>query len=303
MRLALGAATMTIAPFAYDSVRCLSALAALSLALALPAVAHARVYGERHITTNTNLTDDQFGSIIIDADHVELNCQGHQIHISSYTRPNCLVGGKCGIFLAHHSQVNIFNCNIVGEFDAGIDAYDSEYANLFGNSVTVGSGIGILVHESSNLIAQRTTVSSRGYGLFVDVSDGTTFDGLVIDGANVGIEADHSYGSDFEHLNVTNSFQGLVTRDGYGELLEESAFENNESALLFIDTQKIWVVHNTVSDSVSDGLSLTNVDGADIRENTITTSGSCDATMRSSANTTWELNTFTHICGDVPSRH
>jgi nitrous oxidase accessory protein NosD len=294
---------MTIAPFAHASVRRLSVLAAFSLALALPALAHARVYGERHITTNTRLTDDQFGSIVIDADRIELDCAGHQVHISSYTRPNCLAGGKCGIVLANHSAVHIQSCNVVGEFDAGIDVYAAESAYLFGNSVTVGSGIGILVHESTGLIAQRTTLSAGGYGLFLYGSSDSYFDGLAIDTANVGIESDDNTGSEFEHLNVVNSFQGFVTRNGYGELVDESAFENNGSALLFIDTQQVMVIHNTVSDSVSYGLSLTAVDGAEISENQIMTSGTCDATMKTSTNTTWRLNTFTRSCGDVPRQH
>jgi parallel beta-helix repeat protein len=82
-----------------------AALAALPFVLAPAASATS---GTLVITSNTTLTEDHFGSIVIDADNVTLDGAGHTVHGPSALFHGVLVSGRTGVTIKN-LRVSGFN--------------------------------------------------------------------------------------------------------------------------------------------------------------------------------------------------
>src|SRR6185503_4477779 len=78
------------------------------LALALTAIAAspsaANTFGTLYVSTDTMLTDDHDGDVVITSDHITLNCGGH------------LISGNLpvGIRLESRTDVTVQNCEVSG---------------------------------------------------------------------------------------------------------------------------------------------------------------------------------------------
>jgi parallel beta-helix repeat protein len=112
-------------------------IVALVLALAQPASA---TLGTLMISTDTTLTEDHFGSVVIDADSVILDCAGFSV-IGPGDLPD-------GIRMDGHSSVAISNCDVSG-FVRGFVLASSSGNQLVGNGAT-GNSVGYDLIEGSS---------------------------------------------------------------------------------------------------------------------------------------------------------
>jgi uncharacterized delta-60 repeat protein len=110
------------------------------------------------ITSDTELTADHEGAIVIGADNVTLNCQGHRVTGS---------GSGPGILVQDRSGAVIKNCRVMG-FGSGIDVVASSGTRLWRNRATGNQTYGFrLTGSSSNTLVGNISdhnASSAGEG-------------------------------------------------------------------------------------------------------------------------------------------
>ena len=141
---------------------------------------HANTFGTLVIASNTTLTEDHEGNIVIEADNVTLDCAGHTI-----SGP-----GDNGIFFQFRTGVTVKNCRVTGftfgilvddstnfalmdnvAFGNGAHAFDIERSSqgvLRGNTARENGGIGFAVESAS--IGNRLTenlATNNGEGFWV----------------------------------------------------------------------------------------------------------------------------------------
>lgn len=109
------------------------------------------------ITTSTTLTADITGAIVIGANQVSLNCNGHAISGVS-TSPTS--SPSSGILLDGKSGVTIQNCR-VSNFFIGFLLVNSTRNTLTGDSAT-GNGFGFLLSSSTNNLLSGDTANANG---------------------------------------------------------------------------------------------------------------------------------------------
>jgi parallel beta-helix repeat protein len=126
--------------------------------VALPANAAASS-GTMSITSDTTLTEDHNGTIIIDADDVTLNCQGRRVS----------AGGDFsnGIVAAGVRNVRVVNCWVTGFFEA-ITLFDTQGVILENNEIVDGE-TAILARGGGVLTITGNTIFRNTVG--VDIQD------------------------------------------------------------------------------------------------------------------------------------
>jgi hypothetical protein len=215
------------------------------------------VYGELHIAQNTTLTDNQYGSVVFDADDILLDCNGHSVNFSSsYSVANC-AGKKCGIVAAGKSSITIWNCVVNGSFDTGVQVTNGSYSGVAYTSV-YGSSTGFYSGGNTdawfeNLISRpRVGSSSRGllisndqFGSYavLDIapaSTGTIGSGIGITGSGevaidratvtrsgLGIFSTNSYRTSVGSSNVSGQTTGIYISGGYQHVISSSQVHSN----------------------------------------------------------------------------
>jgi nitrous oxidase accessory protein len=143
-----------------------SGLAATVLAtVALAGMPQAASAADLTITSNTTLTADHRGSIIIGSNGITLDCAGHSI-----TGP-----GFAGLDIRNVTGVTVKNCHISG-FDLGVFVYSAPANRLENNVVSGSSHDGIVLAQSRgndhNTLVGNTSTGNGGWGFAV--YDGTT---------------------------------------------------------------------------------------------------------------------------------
>jgi parallel beta-helix repeat protein len=135
------------------SIGRISVLAAV-VALVLPLLAaEARATSTWHIDSNTTLTEDYTGSIVIDADNVTLDCAGWRV-IGTNDSDGIVVDG--------HSGVSVRNC-VVEHFVYGIAVRNSSAGLLEHNEVRSNGLSGIEVAGSADVVVRQNTMHENGF--------------------------------------------------------------------------------------------------------------------------------------------
>lgn len=100
--------------------------------------------GTLSITTDTTLAEDHYGSIVIDADNVTLDCAGHQVIGLS-------TGTGVGVVLDGRSGVTVRDCHVMGGISGGFDLSGGSSDNtLSGNTVTGFAHAGFSLTNGAN---------------------------------------------------------------------------------------------------------------------------------------------------------
>jgi parallel beta-helix repeat protein len=175
------------------------------------------------ITTDTTLTEDFFGQIIIEADGITLNGDGHMIIGPGSS--NVLIGDPrikwaftIGILLEERTGVTVKNCRVTG-FGDGIYLYDSDGNTLLNNTANDNVFTGFVLSSSSNNILLNNTANNiidYGTGFVVEMSCGNTFKGNTANNNTRGFSlSDGCSGNVFEtntaKSNMESGFMLLYT--------------------------------------------------------------------------------------------
>ena len=191
------------------SFRSAVALAAFCSVLAPAARAHAYVMGERHITSDTVLKTDQYGSVVFDADDITLDCANHQVHISSASKPNCFSNqSKCAIVAYNHKNITIQNCAVVGGFDTRVAVDQSSAVTLDNVSATVTVNATAFHFEyTSDIVANQLYMLGPKTGMFVKNTYRANF-------SNIWIDSPHGKGV-WSQYNNEDTYTNLIVWDEY----------------------------------------------------------------------------------------
>jgi hypothetical protein len=303
----------------YRSEKLFRALVAAGLALCAMLVAseaRAVKYGMRTITSNTTLTDHQYGAVIFGANNITLDCAGFQVHISSYTKPNCGAGNaqKCAVVAIGRSNVHVKNCNIVGGFDYGAYMSGTNNSSIVwtqSNAIT-----GFRFEGNTNLKAEALDANfcaAGGYELRDNVNTKVYYSwatGVSGDGFDENRGTTTYYSRDTRATNSgVNGFECDNCLDityGYpgtnqGGLRSEG---NGQHGISIDNSQSIYVWHGTVQWNNRDGVRFQNVTNApgyhfsDFYQSYSFGNSRCDCRSDNSYGDVWDLSGCGSKCGN-----
>jgi parallel beta-helix repeat protein len=204
-------------------------------------VAAAQTSGTLVVASDTTLTTDHHGSIVIGANDVTLDCAGYSV-IGPSSDPEVVDG----IVIDGHSGVTVRNC-MVQQFAYGIVVRNSS-AGLFEHNEVRWNGLsGIDVVGSVDVIVRQNTVHENG-----------------LDTGYSGIDVE--YGS--SHVVVSgNTSSGNVGNGFYIYQASDLLFENNDAFAnsrgfdLNLEVTDSTFSNNRAVNNVGDGVSVSSSDG------------------------------------------
>ena len=146
---------------------------AACLVLVLAASPAGATSGTLPITSNTLLTEDHHGQIVIAADNITLDCGGHQI-IGAGWNPVAQTGDFAGVSLWGRAGVTVKNCHVTSGFKVGFFVWSSPNNTLQNNSSSGNQSEGFALASSPNNTGNTligNTASDNGWSGFA-VYDG-----------------------------------------------------------------------------------------------------------------------------------
>ena len=221
--------------------------------IAPPLPARAGTSGTLVVTTDTTLTEDHAGDVVIAADGVTLDCDGHSI-----TGP----GTGNGILLSGVDGTTVANCLIQG-FDTGVAVVNGSSGNVVSGSSVTGDGDGI--------------------GFLADGASGNTFDGNVATGNTDGFVLIRAANDNVVAGNaaVDNWNEGIKSVDGtLRNTIVDNTVSGSNKGVVILDSEDLVVERNMVSGAVNwfayglgTGLLGTGAHGNLLADNTAAASG------------------------------
>lgn len=91
--------------------------------------------------------------MVFDASNVTLDCAGYQVHISSFTKGRGPDREKVGVYALGKSHIEIKNCRIVGDFDAGLWVEGGSNLKVSDVYSSTGTGNSFLARLAPGVIA------------------------------------------------------------------------------------------------------------------------------------------------------
>ena len=204
------------------------------------------------ITSNTTLTGDHHGSIVIDADGVTLDCDGFRVvgpsSDSSFqdgivletrigvTIRDCIVEGfPRGILVANSSETTIVDNRLVGNGDNGLYLNNSFGSVVIGNVATGNSGSGYGGDFGWSTFERNIATANGGNGFDMTRSSHNTFRrNVVTDNGGQGFKI-------FDDTDWNVFDRNRVNRNGSTGFLMYGGFDTNQ------DYQLAPPDHNTFS--------------------------------------------------------
>jgi parallel beta-helix repeat protein len=190
------------------------------------------------ISTDTILTEDHVGNIVIGADNVTLDGNGHGIIGPSpdifICDPNTGdVSWTIGILLEGRTGVTIKNCSVTG-FGYGFFLNDSDRNILQGNIANDNAFIGFVLSYSSDNTLRDNTVSGNG------------------DDPGNGFELCTSFRNTFQGNTANDNSNGFTFDDSDGNILRGNTANNNTiSGFMVGYSSNNTLTDNTVSNNAN----------------------------------------------------
>jgi len=222
------------------------------------------VLGCSTITKNTTLTANRTTRIIIGADSITLNCDGHTITGSG-------TGSGNGIKLVSRTGVTIRNCTVTN-FDDGIQINQSNN-NTFENNLThhnIQEGFDIEDANTNNFVENTSRDNGRD-GFDVGTSSSNTFTGNVATGNGTSGSGGNGIELDFSASNIltantvnNNALNGFSLDSSSGNTFEGNTADNNTERGFQIETsnngsfRNNHATGNANEDARQDGFSTGN---------------------------------------------
>jgi parallel beta-helix repeat protein len=188
------------------------------------------------VTSDTTLATDYYGSIVIDADNVTLDCAGWKV-----------IGANDsdGIVIDGHSGVAVRNC-IVQQFVYGIVVKNSSAGLLEHNEVRWNGLSGIDVTGSVDVIVRHNTMHENGFDAGysgIDVEYGSS---------NVVVSSNMSWG---------NAGNGFYTYQSSNLVFDNNdAFSNTQGFDLDLETTDSTFSHNRAVNNGGNGVTSVTSD-------------------------------------------
>jgi len=163
------------------------------------------------ITTDTTLTEDHFGEIVIDADGVTLDGDGHMVigpgpDIFIWDPNMEDLSWPIGILIEGRTGVTVKNCHVTG-FGDGFFLNDSDGNTLKANTANDNAFIGFILSSSSNNILLNNTANGNG------------------DGAGFALE--RSFGNTLKGNTAKDNDQGFTLEESSGNIFEANMAKDN----------------------------------------------------------------------------
>lgn len=309
-------------------VRNLAASLTLAVALlAVPRSGHAQSCGDT-LTASTTLTSDVVDcglyGLVIGADDVVLDCDGHAIGgetLHSAPVAGVLIGGR--------ARVTVKNCR-VSRFTTGIDASQTTASTFESNTITdTGTGIALSRSASSNTlranaisgaltgIALRSSNSNavignalsgnRDNGVTLSFANGNTLDGNTVTGSAAGFNLESASSNTVSGNTLTgNKLAGITTYGITANVIRDNLITGNGAGgtgagVRLISSGSNQLLGNTITGNSGDGLLLGGATDSVIHRNTLR-ANTRDLSSDSSSGNDLTLNYFggALTCADKP---
>jgi len=214
------------------------------------------------------------GTLIIDADSIELDCNG-AIIIGD--------GQGYGIFMENRTGVTIRNCVLQG-YDRAINVYNTNNSQIVDNeidgSVVAGSVNGIYVRTSTDLnISNNSVHDTIGDGITMigllggmkPNSDNTfynnsLYDSIGGDGLDLTVNENSTI---YNNLIYSNGQDGIAATSGYNHSIYNNTIYENTQYGISVAESNITIFGNNISDNTDSGIYITNSNNT-IYNNTLT---------------------------------
>jgi parallel beta-helix repeat protein len=229
------------------------------------------LYPTLRITEDTTLTEDYSGHILIEADGVTLDGNGHTITGAGFWRWSSFQ--RCwdysvGIVLDGKSDVTVKNCRVTN-FATGFSVFASDGNILLNNIVYENVDCGfLLTFSSNNTLLYNTAYGNRdlvnnfdGGGFVVEMSFGNIFKGNVAYDNGRGFQV-----SEFER-EIFEGKRGSTPEEYKGNIFEANTARDNTEAGFWIggidNTFSNTFFHNKLIDNTIQAATQTDMRGWD----------------------------------------
>jgi len=221
------------------------------------------------ITSNTTLTENHHGTIVIDADNVTLDCAGDTVFGPG--EPGYSGGINVGYL---RTGVTVTQCTVTGFDVNGIFAAAASNGRYEANIIYGNAANGMhLDNGSNNIVVGNTSRSSGGIGIVLTRSSGSRIEGNRVEDNSVwaGIAL-----FDGSHDNVV--LQNTAVRNGLGFLLENTvgnelrgntANLNDGSGFLLIRGANDNVLESNTANRNGSGVTVTEGSSANTIRNNV----------------------------------
>ena len=216
----------------YDRVRLGVGGLSLLLFSLLPIPAHA-TNGTLTINADTTLTEDHAGDIIIAADGVTLDCDGHTV-----TGPGVAVSPSIGIDLTGRTGVTVKNCHVTN-FPSGFFLMDSSDNTLKKNTATQND-TGFFLMDSSDNTLKKNTATQNDTGFFLGLdSSGNTLTRNAATGNNNGflLRSEAIDNTLTENTAIGNNNNGFLLNDVFNNTLTGNTANDNPNIGFLVDVE------------------------------------------------------------------
>lgn len=230
------------------------------------------------ITSDTTLTEDHFGSVVIAADNVTLDCAGFRIAGPGES-------GN-GVTFPGTNAATVKNCTVTG-FDGGFNIQGSDnvltnnrVVDIAGNGFIIGTPPGGVAVEGNTLRQNVTRGGVHGFWL-VDTS-GNRLRTNTATGSDVGIQVNGSGGwNELRGNLVTDNGFGILLYNTSGNVLFENRAAANEVGFVVARSTHNVLVSNTATGNIEIGFWLSGASRNLVTGNIATGNGNSGTYMSS----------------------
>jgi parallel beta-helix repeat protein len=202
------------------------------------------------ITSDTTLTQDHYGSVVVAADNVVLDAAGHTIFGPGGPETDG------GIDVGNLSGVTVKNATVTG-FVHGIKIVNSSQVTVTDTRAYGNSNGFYIIGTSNSHFAGNTASDNFVHGFDLAASDRNGVIGNLVTGNSVGIGI---AGSENSVLNNTarGNGHGMAATGRWNRFEENALLENSATGLTLDVTEDCIVIANTASDSGWSGFAFHN---------------------------------------------
>jgi parallel beta-helix repeat protein len=219
-----------------------------ALVVSVPGVASADVPDPDvwFVTASTVLGGDWYGSIVIDADNVTLNCAGNTVFgpgvAENSEAPDDLFPG----ILIRANGVTVKNCTASG-FGGSAIAIAGSNATVKNNTVTASGG-GFGVFGDNNLLKNNRSIENDVDGFLVQYSNNRLVGNRAV-GGTVGFSVEDGTGNEFTRNVAQGSQVGYEIAVADGTTLTRNVAKDTDSGFSVTDSSGVLMRRNTARNS------------------------------------------------------